>query len=184
MIRLCGVANLLQNLYWALLSGLAVIGFEVSAQQTPLQPRKPVQFQISKLAAHDGNEILLQDGSRWRTNMQLFGLPDTPLVIYGSNLRSGSNTLMLNGFSLSANYKAGELNARSGFQLTLLQNSADGKRLRLTDNLVASVLDSDRSFSRNWAANSEVIVSADFRTLLHLPSLQQVAVHISLTKAP
>ncbi|CAM5375137.1 hypothetical protein RLON56S_01631 [Alishewanella longhuensis] len=167
-----------------LFSLLATLSFALAAQQAGVTPGEPVQYQLSELAAHQGNTIILKDGSSWQTNMQQFGLAGTPILISGRNLRVGSNEMQLNGFSLSASYKDGTLKAQQGFKLSLLATAADGKRLMLSDNLTAYVLDSDRRFSRNWQANSGVILSEDRRTLLYLPSLQQVSVQISHTAQP
>lgn len=163
---------------------LAGISLSVAAQQTPSQPGEPLQYKVARLAAHEGNTMTLDDGSVWQTNMQHFGLTGNRILISGRNLRSGSNELLLNGFTLSATYKQGTLNTHQGFKLTLLAALADGRRLTLSDNLTALVLDSDRRFSRNWQASSKVILSEDRRSLLYLPSLQQVSVQITQTAIP
>lgn len=167
-----------------LASLFAILSLDLAAQQTAFRPGQPVQYLLGELAAHDEHIIMLRDGSSWQTNMQHFGLSATPLLISGRNLRSGSNELQLNGFTLSARYKEGPLNAQQGFKLTLLANSADGRRLMLSDNLTAFVLDSDRLHSRNWQANNSVILSEDARSLLYLPSLQQISVQITQTARP
>jgi len=167
-----------------LASLLAVISLNIAAQQTTFRLGDPVQYMLGELAAHDGNIIMLRDGSSWQTNMQQFALSATPLLISGRNLRSGSNELLLNGFTLSARYKEGPLNAQQGFKLTLLANTADGRRLMLSDKLTAYVLDSDRGYSRNWQADNKVILSEDRRSLIYLPSLQQVSVQIIQTASP
>ncbi|GHG74964.1 hypothetical protein GCM10010919_28840 [Alishewanella longhuensis] len=163
---------------------VAGISLSVTAQQTPLQPGEPLQYKVARLAAHEGNTMTLDDGSVWQTNMQHFGLTGNLILLSGRNLRSGSNELLLNGFTLSATYKQGTLNAQQGFKLTLLAALADGKRLTLSDNLTAFVLDSDRRFSRNWQANNKVILSEDRRSLLYLPNLQQISVQITQTAIP
>lgn len=163
---------------------VAAISLNVTAQQNPMQLGEPLQYKVARLAAHDGDTVTLDDGSVWQTNMRHFGLAGNLILISGSDLQSASNELLLNGFTLSANYKEGKLNAKQGYKLTLLANAADGRRLVLSDNLTAFVLDSDRRHSRNWQANNSVILSEDRRSLLYLPSLQHISVHITQTASP
>lgn len=163
---------------------LAVISFALFGQQPPTTPSQPIQYKLSVLAAYDGNTLTLKDGSHWQTNMHQFGLPGTPILLLGRNLRAGSAELQIQGFTLSASYKEGAINAQQGVKLTLLAVESDGRRLQLSDNLVAFVLDSDRRYSRNWQANSQVILREDRRQLLYLPSLQPVSVRINQSSGP
>lgn len=160
---------------------LAGVSLTLSAQQQPLLPGKPVQYLTAELATHQQNLLTLTDGSIWRTNITQFGLSGNKVLISGTTLKTGSNSLQLNGFNFTARYQSGELLPLNGYKTTLLSVEADGKRLLLNHHFQAFVTDADRRHSRNWAGNSPVIISEDFRTLLYLPSLQSVAVHLTQT---
>lgn len=154
-----------------------------SAQQAPLTPGEPVQYLLSELASTQNNILTLRDGTVWRSNATQFGLAGSKVLLSGRNLRNGSNTLRLAGFDFTASYQSGQLNAKSGYRITLNSISADGRILHLSDQLQAFVHDADRLYSRNWSGNNALILSADFRTLIYLPTLQQVTIQIASAQA-
>jgi len=163
-----------------LLTGLlAGISLAVSAQQKPLPPGESVQYITAELMTHQQSLLTLSDGSIWHTNITQFGLTGNKILIYGTDLKTGSSSLRLNGFSFTARYQSGEILAQNGYKTTLLSVHNDGKRLLLSNNFQAFVTDADRRHSRNWAGNSQIIISEDFRTLLYFPDLQSIAVHLT-----
>lgn len=168
-----------------LLTGLlAGVSLAVNAQQKPLPPGESVQYITAELMTHQHSLLTLSDGSTWRTNITQFGLTGNKVLIYGDDLKTGSSSLQLNGFSFTARYQSGEILAKNGYKATLLSVQNDGKRLLLSNNFQAFVTDADRQHSRNWAGNSQIIISEDFRTLLYFPSLQPIAVHLTKTPSP
>lgn len=155
----------------------------LSAQQAQLSPGEPVQYLLTELASTQKDLLTLRDGTVWRSNATQFGLAGTKVLLSGRNLRNGSNAVRIAGFDFTASYQSGQLNAQSGFRITLNTVSADGRILQLSDQLQAFVHDADRLHSRNWAGNNSVILSADFRTLIYLPTLQSVTIQIAATQA-
>lgn len=175
--------NKLVSQWLTLLTGLlAGVSLAVSGQQKPLPPGESVQYITAELMTHQYSLLTLSDGSTWRTNITQFGLTGNKILIYGTNLKTGSSSLQLNGFNFTARYQSGEILAQNGYKATLLSVHNDGKRLVLNNDFQAFVTDADRQHSRNWTGNSQIIISEDFRTLLYFPSLQPIAIH--LTKTP
>lgn len=182
--RLIYCKQLHTGLRAGLFFGLLTVLNGATAQSASLPLGEPVNFTVSELAAFKDNNIILTNGSAWQTNMQQLGLPGTRVLISGRNLRSGTNELQLHGFTFTARHQAGEFKGQKGYKHLLLAVQADGRRLLLSENLTAFVLDSDRLHTRNWAANNTVILSDDLRSLVYLPSLTTVTVQLTRTTLP
>lgn len=169
----------------AVLTALFIVCYSLplSAQQAPLSPGEPVQYLLSELASTQNNLLTLRDGTVWRITATQFGLAGNKVLLSGRNLRNGSNTVRIAGFDFTASYQSGQLNAQSGYRITLNKVSADGRILQLSDQLQAFVHDADRLHSRNWSGNNALILSQDFRTLIYLPTLQSVTIQIATASA-
>lgn len=160
---------------------LILVSPSSNAQQREMKIGEAVQYITSGISSYERGQLRLADGSVWRTNITQFGFTGTTVLISGKNLKTGGGTLYLNGFTFTANHLEGELRPENGFKLRLVAVAADGKRLSLSDNLLAQVLDTDRLFSRNWGSNKDIILSSDQRSIWYLPNLQRVSVQVSQT---
>ncbi|GGW58083.1 hypothetical protein [Alishewanella tabrizica] len=152
---------------------------EVAPASPPAALGEPIQFLLSELTSLQRNVLTLADGSTWQTNITQLGFAGNTVLITGKNLTTGNNTLYLNGFQFTAKHKSGDIEPNNGYRLSVINILADGKRLILSHNLQAYVIDAHRQHSRHWRADNSVIVRDDFRTLVYLPTLETVTVQLA-----
>ncbi len=137
---------------------------------------QPVHYIYSHVSSVNTGQLVLADGTSWRSSQPGFGLPATPvLVLSTKQLRTGSAELWLHGFKMSAQYQQGELKSLQGRKIEVLATEQNGIRLMLSDNKVLLIAERDRRYSRHWQGPFEAILTADGQ-LLQLPTLQIVTV--------
>lgn len=137
---------------------------------------QPVQYVLSTISSVSAAQLVLADGTVWRSSQPGFGLAATPVLIFSTNrLASGSAELRLHGFTFNARFSDGKLNALSGRKIDVLATENKGSMIMLANNVRLFVVEQDRRYSVHWQPPFQAMLTENWQ-LVHLPTLQRVSV--------
>jgi hypothetical protein len=140
-------------------------------------PGSQVQYLLSEISGSSAQQLTLADGTAWQLNAPRALTRGSTILISSRNLNTGAEA-QSGGFSFSVSLQNGALKPEKGSRLTLLAQHQDGKRLLLSEQLQAMVVDSDRILSRHFQGSQPVLVSEDGKQLIYLPTLTPVRIKL------